>query len=69
MRAEVASKLRSIVDVLYIATVGSAPLIKMARDSDSEDAVIQFVADMPPTGRFFAVKFRNGFDSCGRTES
>ena len=60
LRSEIASQLQSIVTSLYVAMVGSAPLIKMAQDSEDEDVVIQFVADMPSTGRFFAVKFRNG---------
>jgi hypothetical protein len=68
LRAEVASKRRSIVDVLYVATVGAAPLVKKAKDfigleEEDEledvdaDTVIKYVAAMPITERFFSVKF------------
>ena len=64
LRAEVAQKLRTIISSLYIATVGSDPLIKMAKDAiddrDDCDAVIQFFAEAPSTGRFFEIQFSDG---------
>jgi DNA invertase Pin-like site-specific DNA recombinase len=64
LRAEVAQKLRTIISSLYVATVGTDPLIKMAKDAiddpDDCDAVIQFFGEAPSTGRFFEIQFRDG---------
>jgi len=68
LRAEVASKLKSLISTLYIAPVGSRPLITKAKeivgDEDPEDfdQVIRFLLEMPVDahGRYFSVKFKDG---------
>jgi DNA invertase Pin-like site-specific DNA recombinase len=66
LRAQIASKLKSLITSLFVAPVGSAPLVAKAKTfiekhGDDVDDLITFMAKIDPDeGRFFAVTFKDG---------
>jgi DNA invertase Pin-like site-specific DNA recombinase len=66
LRSQVASKLRSIISTLFIASVGSGPLIEKAKnfisnnEDDDVDLLIEYFAEAPEKHeRYFSVTFKD----------
>jgi DNA invertase Pin-like site-specific DNA recombinase len=64
LRAQIAARLKSLVDAIFVAVVGSGPLLEKAKHDPGEAEGEGDIAKIAPTdprmhGRWFSVKFSN----------